>query len=144
MPATVTLRRDIDSEDLLLIVLISSQHLTGVIALMSTEYGTKTIAYKRIEVPWTELEEREQRTARGMLSRRLDREFDAALLEPKLYKRLDRGSELVRFATALASLPADQARLLRAEVAAPLLARARSKNTPRKIRSAVQDAVDPH
>ncbi len=65
MPATVTLRRDIDSEDLLVIVLISSQHLTGVIALMSAEYGTKTIAYKRIEVPWTELEEREQRTAVG-------------------------------------------------------------------------------
>jgi len=65
MPATVTLRRDIDSEDLLVIVLISSQHLTGIVALMSTEYGTKTIAYKRIEVPWTELEEREQRTAVG-------------------------------------------------------------------------------
>lgn len=65
MPATVTLRRDIDTEDLLVIVLISSQHLTGVVALMSTEFGTKTIAYKRIEVPWSELEEREQRTAVG-------------------------------------------------------------------------------
>ena len=65
MPATVTLRRDIDSEDLLVIVLISSQHLTGIVALMSSEYGTKTIAYKRTDVPWAELEEREQRTAVG-------------------------------------------------------------------------------
>ena len=65
MPATVTLRRDIDPEDLLVIVLISSQHLTGIVALMSTEFGTKTIAYKRVEIPWHELEEREQRTAVG-------------------------------------------------------------------------------
>ena len=65
MPATVTLRRDIDPEDLLVIVLISSQHLTGIVALMSAEFGTKTIAYKRVEIPWHELEEREQRTAVG-------------------------------------------------------------------------------
>ncbi len=65
MPATVTLRRDIDPEDLLVIVLISSQHLTGIVALMSEEFGTKVIAHKRDAVPWHELEEREQRTAVG-------------------------------------------------------------------------------
>ncbi len=65
MPATVTLRRDIDPEDLLVIVLISSHHLTGVVALMSDEFGTKVIAHKRSELPWHELEEREQRTAVG-------------------------------------------------------------------------------
>jgi cell division ATPase FtsA len=65
MPASVTLRRDIDPEDLLVIVLISAQHLTGIVALMSTEFGNKTIACKRQPVPWHELEEREQRTAVG-------------------------------------------------------------------------------
>lgn len=63
MPATVTLRRDIDPEDLLVIVLISSHHLTGVVALLSEEFGSKVVAYKRLEIPWHELEEREQRTA---------------------------------------------------------------------------------
>jgi cell division ATPase FtsA len=65
MPATVTLRRDIDPEDLLVIVLISSRHLTGIVALMSDEFGTKVIAHKRTDVPWHDLEEREQRTAVG-------------------------------------------------------------------------------
>ena len=66
MPTTaVSLRRDIDPEDLLVIVLISSHHLTGVVALMSEEFGTKVVAHKRSAVPWHELEEREQRTAVG-------------------------------------------------------------------------------
>ncbi len=57
MPSTVKLNQDIASEDLLVVVLISSRHVTGLVAGMGRTIGNRTLAHKRMDVVWDDLEE---------------------------------------------------------------------------------------
>ncbi len=57
MPATVKLHQDFPSENLLVVVLISSRHVTGLVAGMGQALGNQTLAYKRVDVVWDTLEE---------------------------------------------------------------------------------------
>ncbi len=57
MPATVKLHQDFPSENLLVVVLISSRHVTGLVAGMGQALGNQTLAFKRMDVEWESLEE---------------------------------------------------------------------------------------
>ena len=80
-------------------------------------------------------------SAMTSLGVRLDAEMRAAIEDPKLYHRLEDRSELAAFARALGcASPADRA-VLQASIGEPLLERARERDTPRKVRRAVVDAL---
>lgn len=75
------------------------------------------------------------------VAHRLAAEFDDALEDSRLYKRLDAASELELFGAALRGLPKGDATPLLEAVARPLLARAEGRGIPRRVRNAVREAL---
>ena len=75
------------------------------------------------------------------LSRRLRREYEAALADPKLYAKLASRSELAQYAQARLAVPAPVQTMLEQQVTAPLVRDSQEKSVPRKVRRGVRDAL---
>ena len=75
------------------------------------------------------------------LSRRLHAELALAMEDPKLYARLDDGSDLSELARVRPSLPAATRADVESRLARPLMQHAEAKGTPRKVRRAIREAL---
>jgi hypothetical protein len=82
-----------------------------------------------------------QPIVRGIAAR-LEAEHERALADPRLHAR-EGDSELERYAAARGGLPNEARELLRREVEQPLLERAAARDVPRRVRRAIQKALEP-
>ena len=75
------------------------------------------------------------------LSRRLHAELARAMDDPKLYRRLDDGSDLAELARVRPQLPAATRSDVESRLTRPLLQQADARSTPRKVRRAIREAL---
>lgn len=75
------------------------------------------------------------------LSRRLMAELERAMNDPRLYNRLDDGSDLAELARVRSTLPAATRADVEARLSRPLMQHAEAKGTPRKVRRAIRQAL---